>query len=57
MKVECLTAALEQSLDFFKTNCCCTIARKITRSRSIQLELGKVEGFRDSLEARCRNLK
>ncbi len=31
----------------FKTYCCCAIAYKITRSRSIQVELGKVEGFRE----------
>ncbi len=33
------------------------IAYKITRSRSIQVELGKVEGFRETLKVRCRNLK
>jgi len=33
------------------------IAHKITRSRSIQVELEKVDGFRETLKARCRNLK
>ncbi len=31
----------------FETYCCCTIAYKITCSRSIPVELGKVEGFRE----------
>ncbi len=33
------------------------IAYKISRSRPIQVELGKVGGFRETLNARCKNLK
>jgi len=32
-------------------------AYKITRSRSAQVELGKVEGFRETLKAHCKNFK
>ncbi len=39
-------------------NLCATcVTYKIIHSRSIQVELGKVEGFRETLKARCKMLK
>ncbi len=43
--------------EYLRHTAAAQIASKITRSRSIQVELGKVEGFRGTLEVCCKMLK
>ncbi len=43
--------------EYLRHTAAAQIAYKITRSRSTQVALGKVEGFRETLKARWKNLK
>ncbi len=43
--------------EYLRHTAAAQIAYKIIPSRSTQVELGKVEGFRETLKARCKNLK
>ncbi len=43
--------------EYLRHTAAAQIAYKITRSRSIQVELEKVEDLRETLKAHCRNLK